>query len=303
MEKLNTIKINLQESLELIVIGGTDTKIILFNCLNLKIYQIIKEHEDTVYSLAQYKNDPNYLFSSSKDSTINIFRLENNYKYKLIKKLRKQKEKEGGPMNKIIILSNKLLISSDDLSITVWKSNNNQDEGEINYEEIYEIITKFHTCHLLEVNPSILAATQYNCFQVYNTLKDSFPLIGQLNKIKSLASSSNDLSKINDNIVCLGSNSRFYIISIIPLQIIQKIIIPSSTVYFIYITKDYIYCKGNKSIVQYKIINGNSNNFVEIKQIDKIDYDNEHKAILPLDDGRIFYIEKGISKNYLKLIA
>ena len=112
---------NNQQNLELIAISGTNKNILLINSLNFKIYQIIEEHEDTVYSLDQYKNDPNYLYSSSSDSTINIYKLDNNYKYKLIQKLRKAKEKDRGEINKVIILTNKLLVTNDDISITIWK--------------------------------------------------------------------------------------------------------------------------------------------------------------------------------------
>ena len=311
IKKLNNININNQLNLELIAIGGTNKNILLINCLNFKIYQIIENHEDTVYSLDQYKKDPNYLYSSSSDSTINIYKLDNNYKYRLIQKLRKAREKDGGEINKVIILSNKLLVSSDDMSITIWKSNNekNKDINEeiINYEELYEIIINLPTFNLLEINPTIFVATQYNCFQLYSNNKNSFPLIGQLNKIKYhkyLGDSSNDLSKINDNIVCLGSNNCFYIISIIPLQILQKIIICSSTVYFLYITKEnYIYCKGNQCILQYEIYNDENNNYIEIKEIGKFLNDYENLAILPLDDERVLYIEKQEYKIYLKLIA
>ena len=299
---------NNQQNLELIAISGTNKNILLINCLNFKIYQIIEEHEDTVYSLDQYKNDPNYLYSSSSDSTINIYKLDNNYKYKLIQKLRKAKEKDRGEINKVIILSNKLLVSSDDMSITIWKSNNekNKDINEdlINYEEFYKIIINLHTYNLLEINPLIFVAAQYNCFQVYSNNNNSFPLIGQLNKIKYHGNISNDLSKINDNIICLGSNNCFYIISIIPLQILQKIIY-SSSVYFLYITKEnnYIYCKGNQCILQYEIYNDKNNNYIEIKEIGKILNDDENLAILPLDDERVLYIEKQDYKIYLKLIA
>ena len=89
MKKLNTIEINHGNKLELIAIGNSKKYIILINLLNFQIYQIIKEHENTVYSLEQYKNDPNFLFSSSEDSSINVYVLDKNYKYKLVQKLKK----------------------------------------------------------------------------------------------------------------------------------------------------------------------------------------------------------------------
>ena len=194
MKKLNDIKINSQQNLELIAIGGTDNKIFLLNCVNFKYYQIIEEHTDTVNSLEQYKNDPNFLYSSSKDWTINIYKLDNNYKYKLIQKLRKTQTINEFGINKVIILSNKLLVTSDKRSITIWK-NISQDENKINYIVFYEIIINLNTSNLLEINESVFVATQYNHLQVYKNDENSFPLIGQLEKIKSQGNSSNSPSK------------------------------------------------------------------------------------------------------------
>ena len=81
------IKINHKDKLELIAIGDSENNVILINLLNFQIYQIIHEHERTVYSLEQYKDDPNFLFSSSSDSFINVYILDKTYKYKLVQKL------------------------------------------------------------------------------------------------------------------------------------------------------------------------------------------------------------------------
>ena len=303
MKKLNDIKINSQQNLELIAIGGTDNKIFLLNCVNFKYYQIIEEHTDTVNSLEQYKNEPNFLYSSSKDWTINIYKLDNNYKYKLIQKLRKTQTINEFGINKVIILSNKLLVTSDKRSITIWK-NISQDENKINYVVFYEIIINLNTSNLLEINESIFVATQYNHLQVYKNDENSFPLIGQLEKIKSQGNSSNTLSKINDNMICLGSNNSFYIISISPLQVIQKIIIYSSSIYFIYTTKEnFIYCKGNNNILQYKIITDKNNNFIELTEIGKYNYNFQNRAILAFDDGRVFFAEQDGCFTYYQLMA
>ena len=73
-------------------------------------------------------------------------------------------------------------------------------QAEIKYEDFYEILLYRDTCHLLEVNPSIFIATQYEYggnFQVYENKGESFPLIGELN-LKSIGYSTNCLCKIND---------------------------------------------------------------------------------------------------------
>ena len=60
-----------------------------------------------------------------------MYVLDKNYKYKLVQKLKKSVEKSGDEINKVIALSNKLLVSSDHRSITICKSNNTQ-ENKIN---------------------------------------------------------------------------------------------------------------------------------------------------------------------------
>ena len=312
MKKLNTIEINHKNKLELIAIGNSENNVILINLLNFQIYQVIQEHEKTVYSLEQYKDDPNFLFSSSSDSFINVYILDKTYKYKLVQKLQKLPEFTGYEINKVIALSNRLLVSSDRGSITIWKSNNTE-ENTINYEDYFEIVIDEDTCHLLEVNPSIFVATQYQeggTFQVYKNNGKSFPLLGELKNTITHGNSSNGLAKINDNLVCSGGKTLFYIISIEPLQIVQKIILEEYlTVEFMHITKDhYLYCNTFGGISQYKLINDENNNFIELIKIGdyslKDYYQNYYitkKISLPLDDGRIVLISeiKGILYYYL----
>ena len=313
MKKLNDIQIN-QEKLELIAIGGSNHKILLLNTKNFKIYQIIDEHKSSVYSLDQYNDNSQYLFSSSGDSSINIYKLNNNYKYEINQKLKKNKEKKSGEIYKIIVLSNKLLISGDHRTITIWKSDN-FNEKNIIYKENQEIIINRETCQLLEINSSIFIATQYSHgghFQVYKNESNSFKLIGELTNIQSHGSGSNGLSKFNDKIVCSATESLFYIISIEPLQIIQKVKMDCEkiyTIFYIYITKDnYLYCKGEyHSIIQYKIIYDKEGNFIELVEIDKYssekNYNNYEKAILPFDDGRIFFVDEKLGEIRYNLIA
>ena len=82
--------------------GGADYKIILINTVTFSIHQTIFENKGTVYSLEQYKDDPNYLYSSSSRGNINIYKLNKNYKYDLIQTLEKSPDKRGGEINKVI---------------------------------------------------------------------------------------------------------------------------------------------------------------------------------------------------------
>ena len=311
MKKLNDIQINPHKKLELIALGLSNSTIIIINTVNFKIYQTIKEHSSSVYSLEQYKDDSTFLFSSSNDASVNVYKLNNNNNYELIQKLNKSEEKSGGEINKVIALSNKFLVTGDHKTITIWESNNH-NKNKIYFMDFYEIMINHDTCHLLEVNPLIFVATQYtgNHFQVYKNDGISFPLIGELVNVQTHGSSSNALSKINDHLVCSCGYNKFYIICIQPLQIIQ--IFPfafNNTIYYSYATKDnYLYISGQyQEILQYKIIKDEDDNFVEIIEIGK--YDNMikentyNKAILPFDDGRIFFIEEKEGLNQYILIA
>ena len=103
MKKLNDIKINSGAKLQLIAIGGSNHKILILNILNFNIYQILEEHESTVYSLAQYKDDTKFLFSSSNDRYINIYKLNSEYQYALVQKLKKDDDKTGGEKIKLYV--------------------------------------------------------------------------------------------------------------------------------------------------------------------------------------------------------
>ena len=310
MKKLNDIKINGNQKLNLIALGSSNSEIIIINLLNFKVHQIIEEHKQSVYSLDQYKDNSKYLFSSSEDETINIYELDNNYKYNLIQKLKKEEEKNGSEINKVIVLSNKLLVSSDHRSITIWKPNN-KEKDKLLYEDFYETIIDEDTCQLLEVNPSLFVATQYSSetFQVYKNDGKTFPLIGELKDAATHGNSSNGLAKINDKVVCSASKKVFYIICVEPLQIIQKICNNFIEITYLYITNDnYLYCKQeNNNFIQYKIICDEESNFIELNELGIYclgDYVwNNDKSILPLDDGRIILKVKNNDTHYYYLIA
>jgi len=310
MKKLNDIQINENQKLSLIAVGSSIGPIILINLINFKIHQIIEEHKQSVYSLDQYKDDSKYLFSSSEDETINIYELDNNYKYNLIQKLKKTEEKNGSEINKVINLTNKLLVSSDHRSITIWKPNNSEKD-KLHYEDYYEIIIDEDTCQLLEVNSSLFVATQYNSqtFQVYKNDGKAFPLIGELKNVGTHGNSSNGLARINNKVVCSASKKVFYVICVEPLQIIQKITNDFSEITYLYIINDkYLYCKKNTTIfIQYKIIYDEECNFVELNELGCYDLGEDYwisdNAILPLDDGRIIFKVKNSNSKCYHLIS
>ena len=314
MQTLNIINYNEKnknKKIELIAVG-CENDIILFNILdNLSIYQTINEHTNIVYSLAQFKNDEKFLFSSSKDKYLNIYKLNENQNYVLHQKLKKKVEKSGGEIGKVITLSNKLLLSGDHRSLTIWK----QKEGnaEIEYEDFYNILVNGEVCNLLEMTPSIFVASKNSekgPIQIFQNDEKEFPLMGEINDIPVHNSTTNGLSKINDNLFCVaGKEGNFYIICINPVSTKLKIKVDNQKdIMYIYVTQNkYIYCSGGENdIVQHKIIinddkNKNDVEIVEVgrkniysKGLIKNNFDLSQfnswdvRAIVPFENGNIF---------------
>ena len=101
-----------------------------------------------------------------------------------------------------------------------------------------------------------------------------------------------------------------FVVSIIPLQVIQ--IITMNNLYkkinYIYTTNDnYLYCRGDSSINQYRIVKDQNDNFIELIEICKYPllegFLNEERAIAPFHDGRIFFVERKNNINYYQLYA
>lgn len=294
----------------------------VFNILdNFSIYQTINEHTNTVFSLAQFDNNEELLFSSSKDKYINIYKLDINQKYILLQKLKKSVEKTGGEIGKVITLSNKLLLSGDHRSLTIWKQNNENEELE--YKDFYNILVNEEVCNLIEMTPStFIAARNSNksSIQIFRNDEKEFPLIGEIGNIEFHNSTTNGLSKINDKLCCVsGKGGYFYIICINPILIKLKLLVEKNRdIFYIYATKNnYIYCSGeDNDIVQYKIIfNDDKNEDIEIAEIgrkniyskglikNKFDLAQfnswDVRALLPFDNENIFV--ESYEKNFILL--
>ena len=314
IEKLNTINYNennKNKKIELIA-AGCENEIILFNFLdNFSIYQTINEHSNTVYSLAQFISDENYLFSSSKDKYINIYQLNDEHNYSLVQRLKKSAGKSGGEIGKVITLSNKLLLSGDHRSVTIWKQKINNEK--IEYEDFYNILVNDEVCNLLEMTQTIFVVGKNSIkgnIQIYQNDEKEFPLLGELDDIIVDNSTTNGLAKINDELFgAAGKEGYFYIISINPLEKKLKILVESKKeILYIYVTQNnYIYCSGGgNEIVQFKIIFNNEQNKKDIEIVEvgrkniynkgliKNNYDLSQfnswdiRAILPFENGNIF---------------
>ena len=93
----------------------------MLDIVSFRVYQILNHHENTVYSLDQFKDTPDFLFSSSEDKTVLIYNLNSQYKYELIQIIKKSEDKDGGEINKVITLSDGSLGTAERGAISIWR--------------------------------------------------------------------------------------------------------------------------------------------------------------------------------------
>ena len=286
-------------NLNLVAIGFSMSKIIIIDLDTMSIYQEIITPR-TVYSLAQFKGDPNYLICSLSNGQVIIYKLKDN-RYEEHQILEKPENFKKGEINKVITLSNGDLATVDRGSLSIWKPR--LEEGEKKFEFFKELITNNDTCHLLEVNPQVFACAvrESNIINVYKNDGNEYPLLGKIENAYSHGSNSNGMAAINDNIFCSGGTDGYiYIVSIEPVQVIQKIMLLESEkwgyVQFINKSNDgFIFTSVGDGIIQYKIINNEDGNFIKLEKFDVIEDGEKNKAIALTEDGKIFYMQKRLN--------
>jgi len=189
MIKLNSINYtedNKTNILNLAAIGLGNGKIILINLSTLKVHQEIKSI-NTIYSLAQFNNNSNYLISSLSNGFIIIYKL-NNKIYEEIQRLQKPQDLRRGEFNKVITLSNGDLATAERRAISIWKQKKDNEGKKIEEFEFYkEILTNYDTCQIVEVNPNVFACAIYTSKQikVFNNNGNDYPLLGVISNAES----------------------------------------------------------------------------------------------------------------------
>ena len=298
LNPINYIENNSNINLNLAAIGFGNSKIIIINLTTMKIHQTLKSL-DTIYSLAQFNNNPNYLFCSLRNGYIIVYKL-NKSLYEEIQQLKKPKELSRGEINKVITLTNGDLASAERGAISIWKQKINKEEDKIEFEFFKEIFTQYDTCQLIEVNPQVFACAIYGPKQikVYNNNGNNYALLGEINNAESHGENSNGMAKINDRLFCSGGKYLFlYIVSVEPVQLIQKIkvYVNSLCIKFVHVSNSgFLFISYEDKIIQFKIIKDEQNNFIELEEFSKIeDKEIGSSAIITTNDGKILYQQKG----------
>ena len=289
---LNLNKITYKENntdlvLNLVAIGFSNGKIIIINLNSLYIHQELRA-SNTVYSFAQFKDDSEHLICSLSNGKVIIYKLKEK-KFEQIQILEKPLEIKKGEINKVITLSDGNLAAADRGSITIWKPKieNNLKQ----FEFFKELETNDDTCQL---NPEIFACAIYRSklIKVYKNDGNEYPLLGNICEVESHGNNSNSMAKIDNNTFCSGGKCGYiYIITVFPLQIIQKMILTDgfSTISFLHNSDDgFIFTSFGKDIFQYKIVKDELNNFVKLEKFETIK-DKDYGSPIITTEGKIFY--------------
>jgi hypothetical protein len=296
LNKIFYIEKNETKNLNLVSIGFSNGKILLINLITMKLHQELKT-PNTVYSLAQFKDDSKYLLCSLSNGLMIIYKLKEN-KYEEFQVLEKPQGIRRGEINKVITLSDGNIATAERGAVSIWKPK--IEEGQKKFEFFKELKTDNDTCQLLEVNPEIFVCAIYRS-KVINIYKNDgieFPLLGQITDAHSHGSNSNAMTKINDNIFCSGGdNCCIYIVSVEPVQLIQKIILQeedeikyNNYIRFLHNSNDgFIFTSFGEGIIQYKIIKDEDNNYITLEKFDDIEDGKNNSSITTTKDGKIFY--------------
>jgi len=300
LNPINYIEDNKSNILNLAAIGLGNGKIILINLSTLKQHQEIKSL-NTIYSLAQFNNNPNYLLCSLSNGFIIIYKLKNKI-YEEIQRLQKPQELRRGEINKVISLSNGDLASAERRAISIWKQKKDNEGKKIEeFEFSKEILTNYDTCQLLEVNPNVFACAIYTSKQikVFNNNGKDYPLLGVISNAESQGSNSNGMAKINDRLFCSGGKNYYiYIVDVNPVQMIQKIKLVNNesltTISFMHMSNsEFLFTSYNNKIIQFKVCKDENNNFIELEEFFTFeDKEEGNSSIITTDDGKIFYQQK-----------
>ena len=304
MLKLNRIIYKENESninLDLAAIGFGNGKIILINLSTMKIHQELMA-PNTVYSLAQFNSDNKYLICSLSNGQLVIYVLKEENKYEEFQNLQKPDDLKRGEFNKVITLSDGSIATAERGAVSIWKPK--EENGEKKFEFFKELITNNDTCQLLEVNPQVFACAIYSSkiINVYKNDGENYPILGQIKNAVSHGNNSNAMAKINDEIFCSGGKPGYiYIVQVNPVNIIQKIILNQdsfSYIRFLHNSGDgFIFTSIQDEIIQYKIINDEEGNFIELEEFDVIKDGSDCKSVITTDNGKIFY-NQNINGHY-----
>jgi hypothetical protein len=231
----------------LLLIGYKSGLIKVYEPLSFKLLIEVSVHKKNINCLLELSSG--FIASCSLDKFIVITKL--NYDNKSYEEI--QKIGRNSSIYKLIEIKNIFLLSSDCENIDIWRKNN---FGKYDYYRNIKIGKNIYG--ILQVSPKLLVAhIGLRTLQFYNI--DNFSLIKEIKDIPTRLY--NNLQMINDNILCVGSTEKLFLINISKMEIINVANIDNCGIESLIILPDKTLLAG----VTYPIDNFPSYNFIQFK--------------------------------------
>ena len=259
---------------ENIAIGTRNGELIIYNQTNLDQICKIKAHSEgntSIYSLLELKD--NTIITCGGNLTMKHYNF--NEKDKKLEELQELFCRNNSSyICRVIELSNKNLVSSDNNHILFWKKSLN------NKYEIIKDIDDFGGViqHLFLMNEKYIIAHNNNgVLRIYNH-ENNYKLEKQIDNIFSYAYM-HRFSQINNDLFCLSGDEFIYIFSISKMELVSNVKVTNVNFHSILILTNNTILTGacqngkNYHLIQFKI-----NDQCEIKEISR--YENVHSSII-----------------------
>ena len=231
----------------LLLIGYKSGLIKVYEPLSFKLLIEVSVHKKNINCLLELSSG--FIASCSLDKFIVITKL--NYDNKSYEEI--QKIGRNSSIYKLIEIKNIFLLSSDCENIDIWRKNS---IGKYDYYRNIKIGKNIYG--ILQVSPKLLVAhIGLRTLQFYNI--DNFSLIKEIKDIPTRLY--NNLQMINDNILCVGSTEKLFLINISKMEIINVANIDNCGIESLIILPDKTLLAG----VTYPIDNFPSYNFIQFK--------------------------------------
>ena len=231
--------------------GGGDGNIIIYNEETLKPELTISEHTKPIYDLIQLKNG-NLMSCSYEDRTMNLYKLIENNKYKLLSQVKVQEK--YNPMKIRELENGEIGLVAYDSILFYLNKNNKFDEDFIITHDQNQI---GQYLNMISVKPGELVISgNANKIQFFELNSRKLKEIININR-NIYWGYGNSLCMMNERYLCVGGENKITIIDVYQKNIIREIE-DNGVHYCLYKLNDNILLSGKQyDITQWKICQNN----------------------------------------------
>ena len=231
----------------LILIGYKSGLIKVYEPLNYSLLIEVSVHKKNINNIIELSSG--FIASCSLDKSFVITKL--NYDNKSYEEI--QKIERNSSVYKLMEINGLYLLSSDCENIEVWRKNHMSK-----YDYYRNLKIGKNIYGLLQVSPKLFVAhVGLRTLQFYNI--DNFNFVKELNEIPTRLY--NNLVMITDDILCIGSTEKLFLISVSKMAIINVANIDKCGIESLIMLPDETLLAG----VTYPIDNFPSYNFIQFK--------------------------------------